>query len=249
MKFHLLKQAVIGPEVPMAVFENLYNTKVIKLFYVGQNLSSTEVRLRLYLGLDVDNLIDKKFLDYIRKNDCYLGNKYYKFVNSKLPNKRKNHILGVILTAKNLALKLGADVKKAELSALLHDIAKYEDYKKYPNFEMPSRVSKDIEHQFLGAYICEKVLGIEDAEIINAIKYHTTGKGNMSLLEKIIYVADIIEPSRTFIGVDELRKLVENDFESGFIACLNEILDFLSKSNISVYPLTLEAVNYYKKEK
>jgi HD superfamily phosphohydrolase YqeK len=68
----------------------------------------------------------------------------------------------------------------------------------------------------------------------------------MSLLEKIIYVADIIEPSRKFLGVEELRQEIKKDFFKGFKVCLEEIVEFLLKTGTEVYPLTLDALNYYK---
>ncbi len=228
--------------------KDLYNSAVIKLNYVGEDLSSTKIRTSLYLGLDVSLFIPEKVLDYIKSNELYVGNKYYEYVKNKLPLKRKIHILGVITLSKKLAKKLGVDLNKTELSALLHDVAKYENYKDYEDFTLPKNCTKDIEHQYLGAHIIKSVLGINDEDIINAVRYHTTGRENMSALEKIIYVADIIEPSRKFLGVEELREAVEKDFESGFITCLNEILDFLKRSDIEIYPLTQKAFNYYNKE-
>ena len=100
----------------------------------------------------------------------------------------------MILPAISLAKKLGAEEIKAELSALLHDVAKYENLSNFPNFSLPSETPKDIVHQYLGEYIAKTVLEVSDNEVLTAIKYHTTGRPNMSLLEKIIYVADIIEP-------------------------------------------------------
>lgn len=228
--------------------QRLYNAKVVKLNSIGKNLSSTKIRTSLYLGLDVSNDIPKSVFEYIKSKNLYEGSEYYQYVKTKLPQKRKDHILGVITLAKKLANKLGVDGRKAELSALLHDVAKYEDYKDYKDFKLPKNCTKDIEHQYLGAYICEKVLNVKDEEVLNAVKYHTTGRENMSTLEKIIYVADIIEPSRRFLGVEELRVAVEKNFESGFITCLNEILSFLKRENKEIYPLTLKAYNYYAKE-
>ena len=68
----------------------------------------------------------------------------------------------------------------------------------------------------------------------------------MTLLEKIIYTADIIEPSRRFLGVDELRKEVDNDFDKGFKVCVSEILEFLQNSGDEIYPLSIDACNFYK---
>ena len=91
--------------------------------------------------------------------------------------------------------------------------------------------------------------GVEDAEVLNAIKWHTTGRPNMSLLEKIIYTADLLEPGRKFPGVDLLRKAVDDDFESGFRLCVSELLKFLQAGNESVYYMSVLTNEYYNGDK
>jgi predicted HD superfamily hydrolase involved in NAD metabolism len=137
-------------------------------------------------------------------------------------------------------------VKKAEISALLHDIAKYEKPSDYPDFSLPSDTPEDIIHQYLGEHIVRTRLGVTDEEILNAVKYHTSGRKNMTLLEKIVYIADLLEPSRKFLGVAKLREEIKKDFFKGFKICLEEIVEFLLKTGTEVYPLTLVALNYYK---
>ncbi len=228
--------------------KRLYNHTVIKLNVSGEDLSSTEIRLRKMLGLSLSGLVTKEVEDYIVNNNLYPSNKYYDYVKNNLPEKRKTHVLGVILTALSIAKDLGVDKTKVELSALLHDCAKYitvseEDYKKY---EIPNDCPPQVTHQYVGAYIAKNILGITDSDILNAIRYHTSGRPDMSTLEKIIYTADIIEPSRKFIGVEELRHAVKKDFESGFKICAQEILEFLKKSGEEIYPLSIKACEFYK---
>lgn len=225
--------------------EEKYNKKVLKLNVYGEDLSSTKIRVYKQLGLTINEFVPIEVENYIDKNDIYKKDDYYNYVSSKLPEKRKIHTAGVIIYAIELAKKLGVDKKKAELAALLHDIAKYEDYNDYKDFLLDSSTPKDIVHQYLGEYIARTVLKIDDIEVLNAIKYHTTGRKGITLLEKIIYVADIIEPSRKFSGVEELRIAVNNDFDSGFKTCLKEIIEFLKLQNINVYPLTLEMGEEY----
>lgn len=226
--------------------KSLYDKGVTTVKVHGETVSSTKLRVYLKLGLSLDGLTDIKVEDYIKSNGLYKGDKYYEYIAKNIPEKRKYHIAGVILTAISLAKKLGADEKKAELSALLHDVAKYENLANFPGFSLPSETPKDIVHQYLGEYIAKTVLEVSDNEVLTAIKYHTTGRPNMSLLEKIIYVADIIEPSRKFLGVEELREEIKKDFFFGFKVCLEEIVEFLLKTGTEVYPLTLDALNYYK---
>ena len=96
---------------------------------------------------------------------------------------------------------------------------------------------KNVIHQFLGAYIAEKILGIDDEEILTAIKYHTTGRVGMSLLEKIVFMADVLEKSRTFDGVEKLREITEVDFEKGFRL---SVIDLYNSLGEDVYYLTKE---------
>ena len=238
----------VKDEILIENIKTLYNHSVKKLIVSGEDLSSTEIRLRKMLGLSLDGLVTKKVEDYIEQNNLFAPDKYYEYIKTNLPEKRKTHVLGVILTALKIAKNLGVDKKKVELSALLHDSAKYitvakEDYNKY---EIPTDCPPQVTHQYMGAYIAKNILGITDQEVLDAIRYHTSGRANMSLLEKIIYTADIIEPSRKFNGVEELRLAVDSDFENGFKICAKEILEFLQKSGEEIYPLSIEACEFYK---
>ena len=228
--------------------KRLYNHTVTKLNVSGEDLSSTEIRLRKMLGLSLDGLVTKEVNEYIENNNLFTPDKYYEYIKNNLPEKRKTHVLGVILTALKIAKNFDIDKKKVELSSLLHDSAKYItvsdcDKEKYG---IPKDCPPQVTHQYMGAYVAKNVLGITDVEVLDAIRYHTSGRANMSLLEKIVYTADIIEPSRKFNGVEELRIAVENDFESGFKICVKEILEFLQKSGEEIYPLSIKACEFYK---
>ena len=238
----------VKDEALISNIKTLYNHEVIKLNVSGNDVSSTEIRLRKMLGLSLDGLVTKEVFEYIENNDLFKPNKYYEYIKTNLPEKRKTHILGVILTALKISKNFNIDKTKVELSALLHDCAKYikvDDAHK-EKYGVPSDCPSQVEHQYVGAYIAKNVLGIIDEEVLNAIRYHTSGRADMSLLEKIIYTADIIEPSRKFLGVDKLREEVEKDFEKGFKICVSEILDFLQKSGEEIYPLSIKACEFYK---
>ncbi len=225
--------------------KSLYNKDVLYLKTEGENLSSTEVRLRIKLGLNLDGIISNSVEKYINLNNLYQKDEYYSYVCSVLPIKRKIHVLGVILTAKKLAKELGESEKNAEIASLLHDIAKYEDPSKYSSI-LPNGCTSEVAHQFIGEYIAKTKLGVKDEDILNAVKYHTTGRANMSILEKIVYVADLIEPSRKYQMVEYLREVIEKDFDSGFKICVKEVLDFLKLNGGEIYYLTEECYNYYK---
>ncbi len=221
---------------------NLYGAKVQKLNVYGETLSSTKIRVYKKLGLSLDGLVPKSVENYIDENEVYPADRYYEYIKNTLPIKRRVHTAGVIFMALQLSKKLGVDSEKAELSALLHDLAKYKNPEDYKGFKMPKSLPEDIVHQFLGEYIARTELGVSDSEVLSAIKYHTTGRGGMSDLEKVIYIADLLEPSRTFDGVEALRREVDKDFHKGFKTCLEEIVEFLKRNGKEIYELTLQAL-------
>ena len=235
-------------EIAIKTIKKLYGADVLQLKSQGAKVSSTEIRLRLKLGLEGDSLLDSGVKNYIIKNGLYKGDNLYNAAQKELPLKRRTHTLGVILTALELGKKLGLDLKKVETASLLHDIAKYKDPNDYPLFELPPNCPSEVAHQFLGEYIAREELGVQDKDVLNAIKYHTTGRDNMSTLEKVVYVADLIEPSRKYEGVNELRKVIDKDFESGFNICIKEVFEFLKKGGGEIYPLTEIATKFYCKE-
>ena len=224
-----------------------FNAKVEKISYVGKNVSSTMVRVFNKLNLPISEFVGESVSDYIYKKNLYASDKYYNFVASKLTKKRLYHTAMVILTALKLCKAVGVSSDIAELSALLHDVAKYEKACDYPGFSIDGDVPSEVIHQFLGAYIVENVLGVKNIDIINAVKYHTTGRANMSSLEKLTFIADLIEPTRSFLGVENLQRAVFSDFESGFVLSVSELYKFLLKKQSPIYYLTGECYNYYVK--
>lgn len=166
--------------------------------------------------------------------------------------KRFQHSIGVKECAEELALLYDIDANRAALAGLLHDCGKglnkadlIQKCKKYGIEPDPiSFYQKELMHGPLGAKIAENEFGIRDSEILSAIEYHTYGKRNMTVLEKIIYLADLIEPSRSFQGVDELRTLAHKDLDKAVLKALdNSMVLVISKGRL-IHPNTLEARNY-----
>lgn len=222
-----------------------YGAKIIELDFCGSDDSSSKIRVYSKLGLSIAPFTDKRVVEYISKNGLYKGDINYERIKKYLPEKRLIHTAGVILTATLLSKKAGADKQKAELAALYHDVAKYLNPSDYPDFSDPSDGVDSVTHQFLGAYVLKNVFGIKDEEVINAVKYHTTGRKGMTALEKLIFTADAIEPSRSYKNVDYLRRLTYGDFNAGFIEVLKEIYEMLEKSGNKIYYLTKEAYDCY----
>ncbi len=219
--------------------------RIIVSKYVGKKVSSTDIRHRLMLGLDVGDKLDESVLKIIRDNNLLSGGDLAAFLKKSLPISRLTHTLGVMNLAKTYAKRLKVDEEKAVKAAMLHDVAKYIDPKDYPDFKLDENVPKSVVHQFLGAYIAENVLSVNDEDVLNAIRYHTTGRENMSTLEKIVFTADLLEEGRTYEEAPYLRAAVDKDFDEGFKLCLKRLKYFLSKTSDSIYFLTEKCYDFY----
>ncbi|SDZ34452.1 putative HD superfamily hydrolase of NAD metabolism [Proteiniborus ethanoligenes] len=162
------------------------------------------------------------------------------------------HSVGVMEEARKLSLKYNSDIEKATIAGLLHDCGKYADkselLKKAYDFGIIQKgqvnIIPELIHGALGAEIAMKEHKIDDRDIIDAIKYHTTGKPNMSLLQKIIYIADYIEPSRDFFGVDEIRKLAYDDLNKALLKAMDNTIKHVIDRGYYIHPDTIAARNY-----
>ena len=211
--------------------------------------SSTCIREHLKLNLFPSKMMDEKVYEYIKNNELYKGDEVYSFVASKLKESRLYHTAGVVSLAISYAKKLGVSADNARIAGLLHDVAKYENAKNYPNCEIPLTAPESVKHQYLGAYIAENELGIKNEEILNAIKYHTTGRPNMGIIEKIVFVADLLEPSRTYEEAPYLRNAVNENFEEGFKLCVARLNSYLKRTGGDIFYLTEKANEYYNLKK
>ncbi|KNZ40970.1 bis(5'-nucleosyl)-tetraphosphatase (symmetrical) YqeK [Acetobacterium bakii] len=168
-----------------------------------------------------------------------------------LPKKRYQHTMNVVEVAKSLAVRYNCNVKKASLAALLHDCAKNfsdEELIKYAEangvrVDSVSRHDPQLLHGPVGAIVAENTYGVQDKTILNAIRYHTTGRKNMSKLEKIIYLADFIEPGRTFPGMDKLKSLAFEDLDQAVIMALSDTIRYVALSDALIHKRTITARN------
>lgn len=167
---------------------------------------------------------------------------------------RFRHTLGVTYTACCLAMRYGADLEQARLAGLLHDCAKCIPNKKkvdvcrkkhipVTEFEIENPV---LLHAKLGKYVAEEEYGVKDPEILSAIEWHTTGRPGMSLLEKIIYIADYIEPNRDRAPrLPEIRQAAFTDLDLCTEMILGDTIDYLRENPKSMDPMTMKAYEYY----
>lgn len=171
-------------------------------------------------------------------------------VQMQMSERRFIHVLGVEESAVALAAKYGCSQEKASIAALTHDYAK-----ERPDDEFQLIIERDgynpellaygnaIWHGLVGADIVQRELGIDDEEILSAVRLHTTGAAEMSLLDKIIYVADYIEPNRKFPGVKEARELAIIDLDEAVAYETKHTLQHLIDQEQKIYPKTIETYN------
>lgn len=171
-------------------------------------------------------------------------------VKEQLTEQRYIHTVGVMETAVKLAERFGADLKKAEIAAIFHDYAKFRPKEEMKQIILdgggPLEVLNfhhELWHAPAGARLVKTEVGITDEDILSAIRFHTSGRPNMTLLEKVVYVADYIEPGRRFPGVEEVRTLAEEDLDSALIQALKNTITFLISKNQAVYPETVVTYN------
>ena len=226
-------------------------------------VSSTEIRAALkrnegreYLPEAVHGYILRKGLYGARCDLKHLTPEQLRPIAlSYLKPKRMPHVLGTEQEAIRLAEKYGADVTDARIAALLHDCTKKLDLNEQLalcgeygiELDELERKALKLLHSKTGAAIARDVFGVKD-EICEAIRWHTTGKPDMTLLEKVIYLADYIEPTRNFDGVDRLRKAVYEDLDKGLLMGLNETIREMEERGSPIHRNTLEARNYYKRK-
>ncbi|WP_096434557.1 bis(5'-nucleosyl)-tetraphosphatase (symmetrical) YqeK [Alteribacter populi] len=175
----------------------------------------------------------------------------FEAVKKELKPARFDHTVRVVDTAQKLAEQYHAPVKQVRLAAILHDIAKY-----HPSEGMKTTIrntdwitdewtefGEAVLHAPAGAIYVKNELGIDDEEILLAILYHTTGRAKMKLIEKIIFLADYIEPGRRFSGIEEVRKRAEVSLDDACFLALSNTVHFLAKKHQPIFPDTLYAYN------
>lgn len=228
-------------------FQKCFKKDIVNFGYVGKPVSSTRVRALAALGEDTAELVPEGVRLYIRKRRLYeltefLGVKKY------LTEERWRHTVRVATLAAEYSRAAGVYEIDAITAAVLHDCAKYiplnsEELKK---FIPPKGVPETVMHQYSGAYVAENVFGVKDEGILNAIRYHTSGRENMSNLEKLIFLADLLEEGRDFEGVEGLRAKLKDGLDCCLLAAYEHQLNYLKATGQTVYPLTERAYKYLK---
>ena len=179
-------------------------------------------------------------------------------VKEMLPERRFKHSLNVANCAMKLSEIYNYSKEKAYLAGIVHDCAKYLSNEEVEHYVNKYKIELDelekgnlaLSHSVIGSYIAKYELNIDDEDIINAVKYHTTGKQNMNLLEKIIYIADLIEEDRDFPSVNLLRELTySGNLDEALLISFNNTIKFVIHNGHLIHPRTVEARNYLMQEK
>ena len=180
--------------------------------------------------------------------------KINKALQKSQDEKRYEHTLGVAYTATSLAMKYGESIKKAYLAGLLHDCAKcMSDKKKIAictkhNITMTETEQKNpfLLHAKVGRFVAMHSYGVDDEDILNAIENHTTGRPNMSPLEKIIFIADYIEPNRKEApNLEQIRKKAFENLDEALVIILHDTLQYLQKKSHDIDPMTENTFHFY----
>lgn len=183
--------------------------------------------------------------------------KIRKQLSKALDNKRFEHTQGVAYTSAALAMRYGEDTKKAELAGLLHDCAKCLDNEKKIQMCKKHNISISeaeennpfLLHAKVGGHLAKTKYKVDDDDIIQAIVFHTTGRPGMSLLEKIVYIADYIEPARDQApNLDEIRQLAFRDLDDALLKILEDTLVHLKSAKKEIDPMTQMTYDYYKRK-
>jgi nicotinate-nucleotide adenylyltransferase len=221
--------------------------------------SSTAIRRRLAAGEPMTEFLPSGVADYIAHHGLYVADadtrdrdeQYRAIIRERLGDYRYHHSLCVADEAKRLALRYGADEKKAYTAGLLHDIMKDADRNSQLQIladfgilldEVEQQVEK-LWHAKVGAAFIEHILQVSDREILDAVRYHTTGRAGMGLLEKVLFVADFTSADRQYPDVDEVRRLSDISLEETMIYAIDYTIRDLLNRGQTVHADTFAAYN------
>ena len=236
---------------------NALGAKTVILDLKKSNISSSKIRKHIFNDESFSKYVDEKVEKYIYANYLFMDkstinyDRFDKVLKARMSDKRYVHSFNVAVEAQKLAKKYGADVKKARLAGMLHDITKETPGdEQLQIIENSGIVLNDIErpspklwHAIAGAAFVRDVMGIDDEDVFNAIRYHTSGRANMSLLEKCVFIADFTGAERDYDGVEEMRALSEKSLEEAMAFGLSFSVADLAKRRLAIDPNSLACYN------
>lgn len=236
-------------------------TELINLYI--PDVSSTVIREKLLAKADCSDMLNDRVMQYIKRFGLYLDDEsqaaaynamieeYDRLLQTRVNKKRYIHSKNVAKKAVELAEKFGCDKRRAYLAGLLHDICKNETNENNLKLVQEFGIMVDdislreqkLWHAIAGAAYIQYVLQLDDYDIINAVRYHTTGRAGASTLEKIIYLADFISDERDFDGVDKIRKSVDGGLDNAMYTATRFTIEDLAAAGRPIHPDSVAAYN------
>ena len=212
------------------------------------DISSTEIRERLALGMETGRLLDEKVKNYIYKNELY-GTGLLEAIRRRLTKERFEHSVSVARLAGELAERNGIDGAKARVAGLAHDLGRAVSVENMPAYALLNKIDAPLRdeiirhcplllHAYIGADLARRILHIRDPEILSAIRGHTLGAPSMSPLDRLLYVADCCSPDRSHPGSAALRSLARRNLPAAFKACVRAKISHAGKSGGWMHPMT-----------
>ncbi len=229
-------------------------------------LSSTRIRALATVGADISKYVPQGVAEYIKANDVYkhrmteaVAKEYRRMEDTareRVSDRRFKHSLGVSDTAVQLAMLNEADENDARMAGILHDITKELTFEQ--QMELVAKYGIELDdtekqepkllHAITSPKVAKELFDVSD-DIANAIRYHTTGRADMTLLEKILYLADYMEPSRDFEGVEPLRELTYKNIDEALLLALQMSVQEVKNKGGHLHSDTLEAIDFLKAKK
>ena len=217
----------------------------------ARDLSATEIRRRLSEGLPIAGMVPQSVEDFIYEQGLYFPEsirEIQKKLRTALTPDRYSHVCRVMEQAADYAERFGVDPKKARLAALLHDCAKCMDKEEQFALSGEKEYIPAILHAPAGAVIARTEYGIEDPEVLKAIRLHCTGDEGMSDLDMLIFLADMTEHGRDFPSVNDIRDAVWQSLEHGMLVALVYEDQYLRQKNAAIHPAAGRAIRYFKRK-
>lgn len=225
-----------------------FGAEIVFLPAGADPISSTEVRERVSRGLPVDALVPLSVELYLIERGLYFTEAVRQMqqkLRQRLSAPRFLHSCGTVAEASRLAAKWGADPAKAQLAALLHDCAKCMPQDRLQALAGDDTLVAPILHAHAGAVVAREEYGVTDEAVLRAIYLHATGDADMSVLDMVTYIADIVEPYRNYPGVAEIRAMVPLGPERTMLFALTRTREHVLRNDHPFHPATLRALDYF----
>ncbi len=229
-------------------FRSRFGKDFTELSFAGKEISSTDLRVAIAFGdPEAEEFLPPETVPLLRERGLY---RYPQIEGAMalLTQKRKEHSERVAKMACARARSLKLPEEKALSAAMLHDCGKYvrKTDPMLQNFRPPEDVPEPVLHQYTGAYLAEHLFHVTDEDVLNAVRYHTSGRENMSQLEKLIFLSDLLEEGRSFAGIEPLREAFWKDLDLCMYLSLKHQLAYLEERGEPIYPLTQRAFDWLK---